>query len=44
MRNQPMVGLLQLPEGYPYHSGSRRHIASMAAGVYLMVEKLIAKF
>ena len=31
MRNQPMVGLLQLPEGYPYHSGSRRHIASMAA-------------
>ena len=32
MRNQPVVGLLQLPEGYPYRSGSRRHIASMAAG------------
>lgn len=27
MRNQPVVGLLQLPEGYPYRSGSRRHMS-----------------
>lgn len=35
MRNQPVVGLLQLPEGYPYRSGSRRHICGMAAGFYI---------
>ena len=43
MRNQPVVGLLQLPEGYPYRSGSRRHIASMAA-VFILNENVIVYF
>lgn len=36
MRNQPVVGLLQLCRNDTlYRSGSRRHICGMAAGFYI---------